>query len=60
MNKPELLRTGNYLLTIEEEKLRVSDLRTADFRFISKESLSMIQLFSSEEFDDYALELFDV
>lgn len=60
MNKPELLRTGNYLLTMEEENLRISDLRTADFRFISKESLSMISNMGSEEFDDYALELFDV
>jgi len=60
MNKPELLRTGNYLLTMEEERLRISDLRTDDFRFISKESISMISNMGSEEFDDYALELFDV
>lgn len=60
MNRPELLRTGNYLLTMEEENLRISDLRTDDFRFISKESLSMISNMGSEEFDDYALELFDI
>lgn len=60
MNKPELLRTGEYSIIMDNEMLRINDLRISDFRYAPKESLSLLMNLTSEEIDDWCIELFHV
>lgn len=60
MNKPELLRTGEYSIIMDNEMLRINDLRISDFRYAPKESLSLLMNLTSEEIDDWCIELFRV